>query len=110
MAEPQHTSVADAGSVAGLPPRFETAMLDDALAPDTPRGTGFLFSTSAVPSDGDVVIVETPAGRRYMRLFFALDGEDWEARTRDPARSPLHSARDGIKLLATATHRACGQG
>lgn|GEM_PF-1862577 len=93
-----------------LPARFEAAMPDDALAPRTTRGTRFTFSTTAAPTDGDVVIVETPAGRRYMRLFFALGGGEWEARTRDPAQPPLHSGRDGIKLLAAATHRAGGQG
>jgi len=93
-----------------LPPRFEAAMPDDALAPRTTRGTRFTFSTTAKPLDGDVVIIEAPTGHRYMRLFFALSGGDWEARTRDPAQPPLHSARDGMKLLATATHRAGGQG
>lgn len=93
-----------------LPPRFEAAVPDDSLAPVSPRGTGFIFETAAKPQDGDGVIVETPDGRRYIRLFVALGGGDWEARTRDPAQPPLHSARDGIKLLATATWRACGLG
>lgn len=93
-----------------LPPRFALAVPDDSLAPVSPRGAGFIFATSATPKDGDVVIVETPTGRRYMRLFFALGGDDWEARTRDPAQPPLHSTRDGIRLLAAATWRACGQG
>lgn len=92
-----------------LPPRFSLAVPDDSLAPVSPRGTSFIFETAAKPKDGDAVVVETPDGRRYMRLFFAMDGGDWEARTRDPAQPPLHSARNGIKLLATATARACGR-
>lgn len=95
---------------ADLPARFEAATPDDALAPKTPRGTSFIFSTIKRPQDEDVVIVRTPAGRRHMRLFYAVSDTEWEARTRDPAQPPLNSARDGITLLAVATHRAGGQG
>lgn len=93
-----------------LPDRFEAAMPDDALAPRTTRGTRFTFSTSVTPNDGDVAIFESRTGRRYMRLFFAVGVNEWEARTRDPAQPALHSDRDGLRVLATATHRAGGQG
>lgn len=94
-----------------LPPRFSVAAPDDALAPVTPRGTGYLFAAgSAPPADGTVVIVQAGNGRRYMRLFFAGNGNEWEARARDPAHRALHSGNDELTLLASATHRAGGQG
>lgn len=94
-----------------LPQRFSVAAPDDALAPVTPRGTGYLFAAGAdPPADGTVVIVQAGNGRRYMRLFFAGAGDEWEARARDPVHRALHSTRDELTLLASATHRAGGQG
>lgn len=95
-----------------LPPRFSVAAPDDALAPRTPKGTEFLFDSQhpAAPADGVVVIVQAGNGRRYMRLYFAGAGSEWEARARDPAYPPLHSVRDELHLVAVATHRAGGQG
>lgn len=97
-------------SGAVLPARFSLAVPDDALAPRTPKGSQFLFSTTATPMDGDVVIVRAGNGRAYVRLYFAGSGAEWEARARDPAHASLHSERDGLQLLAAATHRAGGQG
>lgn len=97
--------------ISELPPRFSVAVPDDALSPITPRGTGFLFATSSTPpTDGTVVIIQAGNGRRYVRLFFAGAGDEWEARARDPAHRALHSVRDKLTLLASATHRAGGQG
>lgn len=97
--------------ITDLPPRFSAAVPDDALAPVTPRGTGYIFATGpAAPGDGVVVIVQAGNGRRYMRLYFAGAGDEWEARARDPAHRALHSVRDELVLLASATHRAGGQG
>lgn len=94
-----------------LPARFSVAAPDGALAPQTPRGTEFLFAATAIqPADGTVVIVQTGSGRRYMRLYFATGGAHWEARARDSAYPTLHSDRDQLQLLAAATHRAGGQG
>lgn len=98
-------------AITDLPPRFSAAVPDDALAPVTPRGTGYIFATGpAAPGDGVVVIVQAGNGRRYMRLYFAGAGDEWEARARDPAHRALHSVRDELVLLASATHRAGGQG
>lgn len=99
-------------SAACFPPRFSVGAPDDALAPRTPKGTEFLFQSQdlTAPADGVVVIVQTGGGRRYMRLFFAGAGNEWEARARDAAYPTLHSLRDNLQLLAVATHRAGGQG
>ena len=97
-------------SGAVMPPRFSFAVPDDALAPRTPKGTAFLFSTTAKPLDGDVVIVRAKNGLPYVRLYFAAANDEWEARARDVAHSSLHSERDGLTLLAAATYRAGGQG
>ena len=93
-----------------LPLRFSLSVPDDALAPRTPRGTTFIFLSTQRPQDGDVVIVRASSGRPYVRLYFAAEGDAWEARARDAAHPALHSVRDGLTLLATATHRAGGQG
>lgn len=97
-------------SGADLPARFTAAVPDDALASVTPRGTEFIFSTTSQPGEGVVVIVQASNGRRYMRLYFAGADDEWEARARDPAHPSLHSVRDGLRLLAAATHRAGGHG
>lgn len=98
-------------AVSPLPKRFCAAVPDDSLAPRSPRGTEFVFSSevASAPDDSVAVIVQTSGGRRYMRLYFALDGGAWEARARDPAVPVLHSERDGLQLLAVAIFRPGGQ-
>lgn len=95
-----------------LPLRFTAAVPDDALAPKSPRGTEFVFSTTFAgqPDDSVVVIVQAGNGRRYMRLFFAGAGDEWEARARDQAFPTLRSVADGLRLVAVATFRPGGQG
>jgi len=97
---------------APLPRFFSVAAPDDALAPATPRGTEFLFVAPPArrPGDGDAVIVEAANGGRLVRLFYAGAGDQWEARARAPEFPTLHSERDGLRLLAVATHRAGGAG
>lgn len=98
-------------AVLPLPRRFCAAVPDDALAPRSPKGTEFVFASDfkGRPGDGVAVIVQTAGGRRYMRMHFALDGNAWEARARDPAFPALHSERDGLQLLAVAVFRPGGQ-
>lgn len=93
-----------------LPPLFKLAMPDDALAPKTPRGTLFIFSTTGEPADGDLVLVRAATGRPYLRLHFDGAGDDWEVRSRDAAHPPLQRDRDGLVRLAVALFRAGGQG
>lgn len=98
--------------VTALSKRFIAAVPDGALAPNTPKGTEYLFASRPTghPRDSVVVIVQAAGGRRYMRLFFALAGGAWEARARDSAYPSLHSERDGLQLLAVAVMRPGGEG
>lgn len=93
-----------------LPPLFKLAMPDDALAPRTPRGTVYIFSTEGAPEDGDVVLVKAANGKPCMRLHFDGVGGDWEVRSRDAAHPPMQRVRDGVERLARALFRAGGQG
>lgn len=98
-------------SAAELSKRFIAAVPDGALATTTPKGTEYVFAAPAgQPRDSVVVIVQTASGRRFMRLYFALDGGAWEARARDSAYPSFHSERDGLQLLAVATMRPGGEG
>lgn len=52
----------------------------------------------------------TAGGRRFARVFFALDRGAGEARARDSAFPSFHSTRDGLQLIAVATARVGGEG
>jgi transcriptional regulator with XRE-family HTH domain len=88
-----------------LPEQFTLAMPDDALAPTTPRGTGLVFDTRAIPTPGAGVLVQTADGRRYVRRYGEGLGDDWEAQARNPAFVTLQSRRDGLQVLAVVVAR-----
>lgn len=91
-----------------LPATFRLAVPDDALAPDTPRGTVFIFDTGARPRPGYAVLVQDKAGGRHVRRFVQSIGSEWRAEARNSAYASLEHARDGLTLLAVATHREDG--
>lgn len=92
-----------------LPPRFKLAVPDDALAPDTPRGTVFIFSTELRPQVGDGVLVEDGTGRRYLRMYAEAPGGGWQAKARQAAYITLDSVADKLVVLATAEYRSGGK-
>lgn len=89
-----------------LPESFRCEMPDDALAPNTPRGTPVLFDTTdTAPRAGVGVLVEDAHGARYIRVFRPGIGGQWTAWARNENYPTLDSASNGLILLAVARHR-----
>lgn len=89
-----------------LPTLFTCSMPDDALAPDTPKGTVVLFAVGdaeLVPGVG--VIVEDGAGDRHVRIYRPRVGGDWIAWARNDNYPTLESKRHSLKVIAVARNR-----
>lgn len=95
--------------VDALPAQFICAVPDDALSPDTVRGTRFIFAANAKPTPGAAVIVSDRDGYLYMRRFVQGVGDNWTAEARNNAYASLDGERDGVRLLAVALWRNDGQ-
>ena len=94
--------------IADLPKRFRFAMPDDAMAPDTPRGTVLVFSLDAPPTIGHGVLVQDATGQRHVRRYAQGLGGQWKAEARNKAYLTLDSA-DGVQLLAVVVGRETGE-
>lgn len=84
-----------------LPPAFEIAMPDDAMAPEIPAGRALIFErTSTPPRPGTRILIADQAGRRHVRRY--AEGRDgaWRALPDNRAHMDLDSAQDGLQLLA----------
>ena len=92
----------------GLPARFSAAVWDDALAPQTPRGTVLVFEAAATPQPGHGVLVQDATGALHVRRYIPGTAGRWVAGARNDAYTPMDSERDGLKLLAVATGRLDG--
>ena len=89
---------------AALPKRFRLPMPDDAMAPDTPRGTVLVFATDTVPAFGHGVLVQDQAGQRHVRRYAQGPAGRWKAEARNTAYLTLDSA-DGLQVLAVVVAR-----
>lgn len=84
-----------------LPPAFEIAMPDDAMAPEIPAGRQLIFErTNSMPRPGTRILIADQTGRRHVRRF--AEGRDgaWRALPDNRAHMDLDSAQDGLQLLA----------
>lgn len=95
-------------SEAPLPHRFRLAVPDDALAPDTPRGTVLIFSTTAPPAFGHGVLVQDSTGQRHVRRYSQGPAGRWLAEARNSAYLTLDSF-DGLQVLAVVVARETGE-
>ena len=91
-----------------LPEVFRCELVDDALAPNTPKGTPIVFARNAAPYPGVGVLVEDRDGVRYVRVYTQGAAGHWMASARHPAYVSLDSEQHGLKLLAVAQHRLLG--
>lgn len=89
-------------TLADLPGRFRLAMPDDAMAPDTPRGTILFFEREKLPAFGAGVLVQDATGGRHVRRYAQGPAGSWKAEARNTAYLTLHST-DGLQLLAVVT-------
>jgi hypothetical protein len=91
-----------------LPERFVVAMPDDALAPQTPRGTELIMvAGDKPPRFGVGVLVEDAAGERYIRRLVQGPAGGWIAQARDSAYRSVSSAEGG-RVLAWVQGRMDG--
>lgn len=95
-------------AVERLPARFSAAVWDEALAPQTPKGTVLVFEVAAKPQPGHGVLVQDATGARYVRRYIPGTAGRWVAGSRNDAYPPMDSERDGLTLLAVATGRLDG--
>lgn len=95
-------------AMGAIPERFVLAMPDDALAPQTPRGTKLIFvAGSEPPRYGVGVLVEDPMGARYVRRWVQGVAGGWVAEARNNAYRNLSSS-DGAKVIAWVQARFDG--
>jgi len=90
--------------IADLPIRFRLPMPDDAMAPDTPRGTVLVFDRQQTPAFGHGVLVQDAAGLRHVRRYAQGPAGRWKAEARNSAYLSLDSA-DGLQVLAVVVAR-----
>jgi hypothetical protein len=107
---PPHIQQGELMSIAvkGLPATFSAAVWDEALAPQTPKGTVLVFEVAAMPQPGHGVLVQDATGARYVRRYIPGTAGRWVAGSRNDAYPPMDSERDGLTLLAVATGRLDG--
>lgn len=99
-------SWAEAGAPGNLPETFMLTLDDDALAPDHPRGTVFIWNRARAPRVGSVVLVRDRHGRLHARRY--AQGREpgrWRANATQRDHLELDSQDDGLDLLATAAFR-----
>jgi SOS-response transcriptional repressor LexA len=75
-------------------------MPDDSMAPDFARGDHVLLDPTEAPRAGDVVLVNTPEGELFVRMFRPRTALSFEAVPLNAAYQPLTSTADGIEVVA----------
>jgi hypothetical protein len=83
-----------------LPPEFQTALPDNAMAPDAPRGTRCIFVTDATPQPGDWILVSDAEGHIHCREYRVVSPGRWEAHAIHRAYLPMHSEEQGLTIIA----------
>ena len=79
---------------------FQTTMPDASMAPDVPSGARIILITGVEAKPGDFVLIADAQGNVYLREYKQTTPSNWEAHARNPAFLPLHSQRDGLRVLA----------
>jgi hypothetical protein len=79
---------------------FETALPDNAMAPDAPKGARCIFVTGIEPQAGDWVLAFDADGNYYCREYRLLKPGRWELHAMNSAFLPLDSERDGLEVVA----------
>lgn len=83
-----------------LPPRFDLPAPDDSMVPRIAAGDVVSFSTELQARPGDGVLATDQHGHLYIRLYRQRTPIAWEAHALNDAYQPLHSDRDGLRVLA----------
>lgn len=87
-------------------PEFTFALADEALSPDHPKGSDFIWSTTKQPAIGSVVLLADKHNLVHARIYGQGTGPDhWLATSANRAYRSFDSATDGIKLIAVAKYK-----
>lgn len=85
---------------------FRYVLVDDALAPDRPKGLSIIWSTERQPRPGTPVLVMDSHKRLHARLYAqGRTPEQWMAVSTHRGYVELDSQADGLRLVATAMYR-----
>lgn len=89
-----------------LPAEFTLTLIDDALAPEHPRGTVFVWSVSRQPEYGSIVLVrdrhDQVVARRYSQ---GREPGRWRAVASHRDHADFDSIDDALTIVATARFR-----
>jgi transcriptional regulator with XRE-family HTH domain len=86
-----------------LPPLFQVAAPDNAMAPRLKQGVKATFERDLVPVLGDGVLVKDNAGELHIRYYRRGRAGTWEAHAESEHSAPLLSDRDGLEVWAVLT-------
>ncbi len=89
-----------------LPAQFVLEVPDGALGQKLPQGTRVVVERADAAAPGECVLVADKRGGRYIRRYVQAPGGEFEAQALDDAYVSLHSARDGLQVLAVMVWRA----
>lgn len=76
---------------------------DDSMAPTLVHGDAVQVEPGEEAAPGDVVLVKDGEGRHYLREYRERPG-GFDAHPHNPVYATLESKRDGLSLIAVATH------
>lgn len=86
-----------------LPPLFQFAAPDNAMAPRLKQGVKASFERDLAPQFGDGVLVKDSAGELHIRYYRRGRPGTWEAHAESDDYAPLVSDRDGLEVWAVLT-------
>ena len=86
-----------------LPPLFQVAAPDNAMAPRLRQGVKATFERDLAPQFGDGVLVKDSAGELRIRYYRRGRPGTWEAHAESADYAPLVSDRDGLEIWAVLT-------
>lgn len=80
---------------------FRFALVDDAMAPDWPRGMHLIFDTVRRARPGRVVLVKTADGQLHVRTYAqGRTPGHWTAEPSQRAYTRFDSQADGLEIVA----------
>lgn len=80
---------------------YRFALMDDAMAPDHPKGAQIIFSGARTPKPGRLVLIKTGHGELHARMYSQgkVPGE-WRATPTQVGYAEFSSADPGVELMA----------
>lgn len=86
---------------------FQTAIPDDAMAPEYPRGLEMIWSTTKAPQVGSLVLVRVDRGAVHVREYRqgTLPGQ-WTAAASHRAYASFSSSDGAVEVIAVAAFKA----